>query len=252
MQKNSVKYVKFLFIGLFLSGLVFVLLKTTKPSRPICSPDAPNTPACTTGGNFELPIPLYPQQSDVWCWASSIQMCIKYIKNDSIPQCQIATDRFPRSTNSACDCISNSCNIYNDSTCPVFVTSLSNNLTIEHNTIKLILEKYNLTTSKIHIDSSSTLNNIKNNLCSGNPIIAILVGRGSHHIVVVKGYQDIDSLSTYLLINNPLNDKPPASCKGCFHVLPVNGCGREVLCLNSTSSGGTFKPLMYLAIIPKS
>lgn len=267
MQKNQLKYSKFLFIGLCLIGLTTIFIKKCKVYTPPCPPTSPcasgpsSAPRCSDDSIFvELPIDIYPQQSTNWCWAASIQMCIKAVLNDSISQCQIATDRVklcsPSMTASACNCPQTNC-IYplidylRTDSCKIFSKPLTKIPCDAHNIMKLILEKYNLTTQIIKIDTPNTLQEIKNNLCVRNPIIAILQGLGSQHIVVIKGYQTIDADTTYLLVNNPLNTKSP-SCEGCYHVIPIDTMGHNILSFSDDKKGGTYQPLMYFAVIPKS
>jgi Peptidase_C39 like family len=262
MQKKHLKYLKFLFIGLFLIGLTTVIIRIVTP-RPLCVPVVSSVPACLTGKDFvELEINLFPQQADSWCWAASIQMCINYINGVEISQCQIVSDRFNLTSSgtfgtayNACACpksddgctyplIGTPCNLFSRPLTP-------KNPCAEHNTIKSILEKYNLTTQIIEINSTTTLNDIQNNLCAGNPIIAILKAPSTYHIVVIKGYQIIDSTSSYLLVNNPMNLKNIASCDGCYHVIPISRIGKSTMAFLGSGPIGTYQPLMYFSIIPK-
>jgi hypothetical protein len=261
MQKIQLKYVKILFIGLFLaiSAIFITRIITPSPSSCVSVASPSSVPPCSTEINFvELPINLYPQQSINWCWAASIQMCIKTIKNDSISQCQIVTDRVnltspTTSPYTACDCpkSKDGCSYpLIDNQCHLFSRSLPADVCKEQNIIKSILEKYDLTTQIIDINTTNTANQVKNNLCSGNPIIAILRGPSSHHIVVIKGFQTIDTNSSFLLVNNPLNERIP-TCKGCYHVIPINEYGKSIMSFLGSATGGTYNPLMFFAVIPK-
>jgi Peptidase_C39 like family len=262
MQKKQLKYTKFLFIGLFLIGLSTVIMKIVIP-RPLCIPVSSNLPPCSEESGFvELGLDLFPQEADSWCWAASIQMCIKYINNINIPQCQIVSDRFNLTssgtfgnTYNACNCpkSDNGCTYpLIDRLCKPFSAPLPpRNPCAEHNIIKTILEKYHLTTQIIEIDAPTTINEIQNNLCAGNPIIAILRGPSTYHIVVIEGYQIIDLNSLYLLVNNPMNLRDKASCDGCYHVIPISRIGKSTMSFLGSGPKGTYEPLMYFSIIPK-
>jgi hypothetical protein len=246
MQKKQRINPKFLFIGLLaLISTVFWLnfgkirtLFSANPTSTTCDP------------YHYLDVPLYNQQSDVWCWAASIQMCIKYIEDDSIPQCKIAMVRNDIERVSP---VVDICSFKIGKNCVYrkadnLFRRLLSDTTEQANTINAILDRYGLTTVSI----TSSLDSIKTFLCNDSPIIAILRNRrNSYHIVVVKGYEIVNG-NTYLKCNNPLFDKK-ATCKDCEFILSVDDKADNMLPLTGTGKIKlrTYTTSLYLAVIPK-
>jgi hypothetical protein len=244
MQRKQRINPKFLFIGLL--ALIFtVLWLNSDKIRTLFS-----SPTSTTCGPYHyLDVPLYNQQSNFWCWAASIQMCIKYKKNVSIPQCKIAMTRDTieraRLVNICSKPIGKNCKYQEDSKT---FRPLSPDTNEQASTINAILDRYGLTTVSI----TSSLDSVRRFLCYNSPVIAILSSRfGYMHIVVVKGYEIVDG-NTYLKCNNPLFDKK-ASCKNCEFILSVDDKADNKLPL--TGAGkiklSTYTTSLYLAVIPK-
>jgi len=44
-----------------------------------------------------LPVTLWPQETGMWCWAASGQMCMDYLGNN-VSQCTQANNRYPKTT----------------------------------------------------------------------------------------------------------------------------------------------------------
>jgi len=52
-------------------------------------------PACLPGSSSALPVPMYGQETDQWCWAASGQMIMDYL-GTTVAQCTEANDSFGR------------------------------------------------------------------------------------------------------------------------------------------------------------
>jgi hypothetical protein len=266
MQK--IKEIKpiFLFIGLFCVLILAFFYNKLFFSGISVGTSTP--PPCAAGRrSVDLPIPLKAQQADMWCWAASIEMVVNYLKPSSrTSQCQIATERvflynrgLPALT-SACICALNTrakCILYNKcqtGDCCQFFQPLSNEPQVEQDTMTAIFEKYGLITVEIPDSTLQTLNTIKAYLCDGKPVVALLKNKGyGQHIVVVKGYQEIDDF-TILLMNNPLNNIH-ADCESCLFVMKVNAGGSNMNSNIDDSArrliaSGTYVALRYFAVIP--
>lgn len=54
------------------------------------------TSCCTPNANIgSQAVPLYPQKTNMWCWAASGQMCMSFLGNN-VAQCTQANNRFGR------------------------------------------------------------------------------------------------------------------------------------------------------------
>lgn len=63
---------------------------TPTPSTPTPTP----TPPCVGyPAEYSLAVPLLPQQTDMWCWAASGEMCMNFLGHD-VPQCVQANNEF--------------------------------------------------------------------------------------------------------------------------------------------------------------
>lgn len=255
MLQDNQRKVKTLLNGSFflllLLGLSLTVLFSSQHPRE-CNP-------IPLEGHF-LNMPLIPQESNNWCWAASLQMAMHSLNGFSPAQCEIVSKRFD-DTLCPCKCRRTRC-LFDKAgtgccsskileTLPVSYTSSSAAMHSQSiDIINKILEKYNLRSTIINIGDNNTSSTIKSHLKQGHPIIVFNQNRRlATHIIVISGFQDIDSSTTDLLINNPLfNSKANQNCKGCQHHLFINCQGENIYSNNTRNASGTFAPIIYLAI----
>ena len=263
-------YNKYILLILLFAGIGFWIIKFG--GRGISSTLPPVECNITPTSVPDLPIPPIAQQSNQWCWAASLEMVIDYYKPElDISQCQIATKRIElfrpigmTTVDEACNCsVSNEgCQLFNSisGNCKFYITGLNSRSMVS--IIQGLLNFYDLKGELIPNNKLNTLDNIKLHLSMNHPVIGFYMNpsRGNH-IVVIKGYTDVDSTGTliptssYLFINNPLYNKK-ANCNYCYHWI-LTGCfGQNIYPNTSASAGrgydlGTYRSINYLAIIPK-
>jgi|RhiMethySRZTD1v2_1073278.scaffolds.fasta_scaffold363042_2 hypothetical protein len=125
-------------------------------------------------------IQLIPQKTGKWCWAATTEMCLKYLGESGIDQCDAANKVFGRndccSTPVPLDCINGSF--------PEF-------------------EKYNYSYSRTTNTALSWME-IKKQINLKKPIaFSWKYTGGGGHMMVITGYNTIDGVN-YLYINDPL------------------------------------------------
>jgi hypothetical protein len=267
-------YNKYFLIILFIIGTAIYLIKfsdfiaiSTPPI--ICNNES--TPS------VNLLIPPIAQESNFWCWAASLEMVIDYYKPAlNVSQCQIATKhlelfppgRWTPTIDEACTCsttINGTCKTFNrkdvnNAHCQSFNAGLKNSEMV--NRVMTLLDNYNLVGISITNRTPNTLSNIKAHLRAGHPIIGFYLNPSFvNHIVVIKGFTDIDLTGTlmlsssYLFINNPLNNTY-ANCEYCYHWISTGCFGQNMYPNTRTAAGrtfdlGTYTSKYYLAICPK-
>jgi Papain-like cysteine protease AvrRpt2 len=137
---------------------------------------------CTPNANIgSIDVPLFPQQTDMWCWAASGQMCMTFLgATVDVSQCTQANNRFGKS-----DC----CNAPTPDECvnggwPEF-------------------PKYGFT-ANVTSDAPLTWDQIKNQIdCLKKPVaFSWHWTGGGGHMMVLTGYAVIDG-ENWVFINNP-------------------------------------------------
>lgn len=253
-----------------LNGSFFLLLLLGISLTTLFSSQQPRECNPSPLEGYFLNMPLIPQESDNWCWAASLKMAIHSLNGFSPDQCEIVSKRFD-DTLCPCKCKRTGCIFDKAGTgccsskileaLPVSYTSSSatpsSPAAMHRESISIInkiLEKYNLISTIINIGDNNTSSTIKSHLKQGHPIILFSKNRNlATHIVAISGFQDIDSMTTDLLINNPLfNSKAKPNCEGCQHHLFINCQGKNIYSNNRRDSTGTFAPIVYLAIQRKT
>lgn len=150
--------------------IIFLLLGLIFAISSCCTPNA------TIGSQ---PVALYPQQTSMWCWAASGQMCMNFL-GANVQQCDEANKRFGRT-----DC----CNSPVPNNCvnggwPEF-------------------DKYGFK-ADVTSDAPLTFAEIKKQIyCYKKPIaFSWHWTGGGGHMMVITGYFVVDGVQ-YVTVNNP-------------------------------------------------
>lgn len=142
-----------------------------------CTP--PSTTSCTPPASFDLGVPLRAQETNVWCWAASGEMCMDFL-GTNVSQCDSANKYTGRA-----DC----CNHPTPGPCvttgwPVF-------------------NKYSFTFDETN-HAAITWDQVKDQTyCKKKPVAFVWwwVGGGGH-VMVVRGYKTQGG-QNYVYMDNP-------------------------------------------------
>jgi hypothetical protein len=152
--------------------------KKEQKNAIVCIENAPT--------NFELDIPLIPQQNGLWCWAATCTMIYHYYQNN-IEQCSIANSMF----NIDC-CIQREPNwCGRNPACNVGQVATS---VFNANNIAFYGQK-NLTWEAI----------VNELYCNKRPIAYEYYLHSNTHINLIVGYYMLSSGEKYIIYNNPLS-----------------------------------------------
>lgn len=150
---------------LFLVGCLAVLLQV----GCTCTPEAINTQAVT----------LRPQETSMWCWAASGEMCMDFL-GTNVSQCDEANKRFGRN-----DCCNNPVpNACVNGGWPEF-------------------DKYNFTATRTS-NTALTWDQVKEQIyCKRKPFaFSWHWNTGGGHMMVVRGYVSLNG-TNYVYVNDP-------------------------------------------------
>lgn len=133
-----------------------------------------------------VPVNLYPQQRDWWCWAACTEMVSDYFGH-RVKQCDSAN--YVRPPTTCCSGCSGNCDCWG-SNWGATISDIQNNWT--HWNFSYTYKESSLTWEEVKTTVSNTSN------CCRCPIYVVTGG----HVVVIYGYSEIGS-SKYVSYNDP-------------------------------------------------
>lgn len=134
-----------------------------------------------------LPVPLFQQKQDRWCWAACAHMVLNFYDDHSVDQCDFANWLFGRSS-----CCSNPS------------TSLCNK-SCESGDVRRVYWQFELKSD--FREGYVLFSTIKSEIDAGRPVEVGIKWNGDNnggHAVIIKGYDE--RFGQRVLVNDPLED----------------------------------------------
>lgn len=150
----------------------------------------------------QLPVPLYGQQTGMWCWATSTQMILAYY-GITIYQCDLVNSHYHIPKDQSC---------CSDTTCQLPYTPKFKSTCVRGGPL-LVNSTFGFTCDTAHtplkwevirrqIDSVQSPIGFSINTPKGDSVTGKYVPAGGH-VRVIKGYVEVNG-NRYLIINDPM------------------------------------------------